>query len=88
MSKAELTGLTLAEARDGLVAKDFSAVELAEAHVDAVEQIRSLNAYLVETPDAALEGAKLSDERISKGEARPLEGLPLGIKDLFCTKGV
>ncbi len=88
MSKAELTGLTLAEARDGLVAKDFSAVELAEAHVDAVEQIRSLNAYLVETPDAALEGAKLSDERIAKGEARPLEGLPLGIKDLFCTKGV
>ena len=88
MSKAELTGLTLAEARDGLVAKDFSAVELTEAHVDAVEQIRSLNAYLVETPDAALEGAKLSDERIAKGEARPLEGLPLGIKDLFCTKGV
>ncbi len=88
MSKAELTGLTLAEARDGLVAKDFSAVELAEAHVDAVEQIRSLNAYLVEPPDAALEGAKLSDERIAKGEARPLEGLPLGIKDLFCTKGV
>ena len=88
MSKSQLNHLTLAEARDGLAAKDFTATELTEAHVAAVEAIKNLNAYTVETTEQALEGAKASDERIAKGEARPLEGLPLGIKDLFCTKGV
>ena len=83
-----LTELTLAEARDGLLKKSFSAAELAEAHVAAVEGARSLNAFLVETPERAVADAKASDERIAKGEARPLEGIPLGIKDLFCTKDV
>ncbi|MGO4388549.1 Asp-tRNA(Asn)/Glu-tRNA(Gln) amidotransferase subunit GatA [Microvirga sp. 2YAF29] len=84
----ELTHLTIAEARDGLKAKTFSAAELAQAHVAAVEKARALNAYVLETPEKALAMAKASDEKIAKGEVRPLEGIPLGIKDLFCTEGV
>ena len=83
-----LNELTLAEARDGLKAKDFSATELAGAHLSAMEKARSLNAYLVETPEQALAMAGAADARIASGEARPLEGIPLGIKDLFCTEGV
>ncbi len=85
---AGLTGLTLAAARDGLRKKDFSAVELAQAHVEAVEAARPLNAYVTETPELALAAAKEADGRLQKGEARALEGLPLGVKDLFCTQGV
>ncbi|QFU16243.1 amidase family protein [Microvirga thermotolerans] len=84
----ELTHLTIAEARDGLKAKTFSATELAKAHLDAIEKARALNAYVLETPEKALAMAGASDERIARGEARPLEGIPLGIKDLFCTEGV
>ncbi len=83
-----LNELTLAEARDGLKAKDFSAREMAQAHLDAIERAGALNAYIVTTPDRALKMAEVSDEKIAKGEARPLEGLPLGIKDLFATQGV
>ncbi|MFI5015593.1 MAG: amidase [Hyphomicrobiales bacterium] len=84
----DLTNLSLAEARDGLKAKRFSSVELARAHILAVEQARLLNAYVLEMPDQALAQASDSDQRLARGEARPLEGLPLGIKDLFCTKGM
>ncbi|MCA8907886.1 MAG: Asp-tRNA(Asn)/Glu-tRNA(Gln) amidotransferase subunit GatA [Rhodospirillaceae bacterium] len=84
----ELTRLSLAAARDGLNAKKFTATELTRAHVDAVEKARALNAYLKETPEKALAAAAESDARLAKGEARPLEGLPLGIKDLYCTNGV
>ncbi len=83
-----LNELTLAEARDGLKAKDFSATDLTRAHLDAMEKARVLNAYLVETPDRALDMAEAADARIAAGQARPLEGIPLGIKDLFCTEGV
>ena len=83
-----LTELGLAEARDGLLAKKFSARELADAHIKAVEASRPLNAYLVETPDKARAAAAESDARIARGAARPLEGLPIAIKDLFCTDGV
>ncbi|GJD58002.1 Asp-tRNA(Asn)/Glu-tRNA(Gln) amidotransferase subunit GatA [Methylobacterium dankookense] len=85
---SELNELTLAEARDGLKAKRFSARELTQAHVDAVEKARALNAFILETPERALAQAEVSDRKIAAGEARPLEGLPLGIKDLFCTHGV
>ena len=85
---AALTDLTIAEARDGLLAKEFSARELAEAHITAMEAARGLNAYLTETPERALAGADAADERIKAGEARALEGVPLAIKDLFCTEGV
>ncbi len=83
-----LTDLTLAEARDGLAAKKFSARELAAAHNEAVERIRPLNAYITATPEIALEMAAASDARLAKGEAGALEGIPLAVKDLFCTKGV
>ena len=83
-----LTHLTMASALDGLAKKEFTAVELAEAHVKAVETIRPLNAFITETPDKALEMAKASDARRAKGEAGPMEGLPIAVKDLFCTKDV
>ncbi|WP_201832300.1 Asp-tRNA(Asn)/Glu-tRNA(Gln) amidotransferase subunit GatA [Microvirga zambiensis] len=83
----ELTHLTIAEARDGLKAKSFSASELAMAHIAAIEKARALNAYVLETPEKALAMAKASDDRIAKGEGGALEGIPLGIKDLFCTDG-
>ena len=75
------TRFTIAEARDALAAKDISARELAQAHVDAVARARTLNAFITETPDHALSRAAQSDARIAAGEARPLEGIPLAIKD-------
>ena len=85
---ADLTELNLAEARDGLAKKEFSAVELAEAHMTRVSASSALNAYVLATPEKAMEMAAESDKKIASGEARPLEGLPIGVKDLFCTKGV
>jgi aspartyl-tRNA(Asn)/glutamyl-tRNA(Gln) amidotransferase subunit A len=85
---AALTDLTLAEARDGLRRKEFTAREIAEAHVAAVEAARPLNAYIIETPEQALEMAAASDARLQRGEGLPLDGLPLAIKDLYCTEGV
>lgn len=86
---SELTRLTLAEARKGLLAKRFSAGELTRAFLAAIEAgNKALNAYVLPTPERALEQAAASEARLARGEARPLEGLPLGIKDLYCTKGV
>src|ERR1700689_638384 len=84
----DLTALTLTQARDGLRAKQFSASELTDAHLAAVERARALNAFVLETPELARKMAGYSDERLAKGKGGPLEGLPLGIKDLFCTEGV
>ncbi|MGD9500980.1 MAG: Asp-tRNA(Asn)/Glu-tRNA(Gln) amidotransferase subunit GatA [Methyloceanibacter sp.] len=85
----KLTELTIAEAREGLRKKAFSARELTEAHIAAIEAGNAaLNAYVLPTPERALEMATASDARLAKGEAGALEGIPLGIKDLFCTKGV
>jgi len=83
-----ITDFTLSEARDAVRAKKVSSTELTKAFVGAIEKARSLNAFVTETPERALEMAAASDARIAKGEGRPLEGLPLAIKDLFCTKGV
>ncbi len=83
-----LTKLTLKAALAGLKAKDFSAVEITKAHIDAIEAARGLNAFVLETPDHAMTMAKASDERLARGEGGDLEGAPLGIKDLFCTQGV
>ena len=85
---SELTNLTLKTALDGLRSKAFSSVEITRAHIAAVEAARPLNAFVLETPDKALEMAAAADARIDSGEAGRLEGAPLGIKDLFCTKGV
>src|SRR5690606_36591944 len=85
----ELTGLTIAEARDKLKAKDIKAVELTQADVDAIQAANeAINAYVAVTPDKALQMAKASDERIAGGKAGALEGIPLGIKDLFGTRDV
>src|SRR3954447_3487538 len=84
----DLTHLTLAEARDGLRDKQFSAREIAQAHVETVAQAKALNAYVLETPERALAQAEASDARLARGEGGPLEGVPLGVKDLFCTEGV
>jgi len=83
-----LTDLTIADARDGLAAREFSARELAEAHIAAIEGARELNAYIVETPERALDDADASDARRVAGDAGTLDGIPLAIKDLFCTEGV
>ena len=84
----DLTDLTLAEARAALARKEFTAVELADAHLSAIERARALNAFVVETPDQARAMAAAADARIAKGEARPLDGIPIAVKDMFCTKGV
>jgi len=84
----DLTSLTLADARDRLRKKEFSAAELARAHLAAMEKARALNAYVLETPEHALAMAEAADARLKTGDARPLEGLALGVKDLFATKGV
>jgi len=82
------TDLTLAAARDALDAGEISAQELTVAHIAAVEAARPLNAFITETPEKALAMAKASDARRKAGEAGLLDGIPLAIKDLFCTEGV
>jgi aspartyl-tRNA(Asn)/glutamyl-tRNA(Gln) amidotransferase subunit A len=84
----ELTSLTLADARDRLRKRDLSAAELTQAHLAAMERARALNAYVLETPEQALAMAKAADARLKSDDARPLEGIALGVKDLFATKDV
>ena len=85
---ADLTDLTVAEIRDGVAAGSFSAREVAQAFNAAVEAGRSLNAYIVETPERALAAADAADTARARGDLKPLSGVPLGMKDLFCTEGV
>ncbi|TWB54954.1 aspartyl/glutamyl-tRNA(Asn/Gln) amidotransferase subunit A [Rhizobium sp. ERR 922] len=86
---SELTSLTIAEARDKLRAKEITATELTEAYISAIEAANAqLNAYVKVTPQKALTMAKVSDARLAEGKAGPLEGIPLGIKDLFGTEGI
>jgi len=84
----QLTDLTMTEALKGLSEKKFSATELTQAHLNAMEAARSLNAFIIETPELALKQAAASDARIAQGQMGKMEGLPIGIKDLYCTKGV
>jgi aspartyl-tRNA(Asn)/glutamyl-tRNA(Gln) amidotransferase subunit A len=84
----EFTALTLSEAHDRLRKREFSATELTDAHLAAMETARGLNAYILETADRARAMAKESDARLQKGDARPLEGIALGVKDLFATRDV
>jgi len=84
----DLNNLTIADARDKLRAKEISAVELAEACNTAVSGSDPLNAFCLKTPELALEMAAAADTRIAAGDAPDMCGIPLGIKDLFCTKGV
>lgn len=83
------TDFTIAGALSALEEGAVSAEELARAHVEGIEALNPrLNAYLTVTAEQAIEEARASDARRAKGEAGPLEGIPLAIKDLFCTEGV
>jgi aspartyl-tRNA(Asn)/glutamyl-tRNA(Gln) amidotransferase subunit A len=84
----DLNALTIAEARDKLRAGEITAVELTEACLKAADGAKALNAVVHATPDIAMEQAKAADARIAAGDAPSMCGIPLGIKDLFCTKGV
>ena len=84
----EITKLTIHETLDSLKNKNFSAVELTEAYLQNMEAGKRYNAYITECADKALEQAKKADERYAAATNRALEGIPLGIKDLFCTKGI
>jgi aspartyl-tRNA(Asn)/glutamyl-tRNA(Gln) amidotransferase subunit A len=84
----DLTDLSIADARDLLAKGDLSSRELTQAQVTAMEAKRELKAYITETPERALEMADASDARRAKGDAGKLEGIPVAIKDLFCTKDV
>ncbi len=83
-----LTSLTISAARAKLKAREISALDLTNAYISAIEKAKLLNAYVAETPDQARAMAKLSDAKLAKGEGGALEGIPLGIKDLFATNGV
>lgn len=83
-----LTHLTIRAALDGLKKKEFTASELVGAHITASEEARHLNCYITETFDQARTAAKEADARYAKGDALPLDGIPIAMKDLFCTEGV
>jgi aspartyl-tRNA(Asn)/glutamyl-tRNA(Gln) amidotransferase subunit A len=85
---SDLNKLTIAAARDALRKGEVTSVELTEACLGAVEGAGALNAFVHDTSDLAREQAKAADERIKGGDAPAICGIPLGIKDLFCTKGV
>lgn len=85
---SDLNRLTIAAARDGLRAGDFTAAELTDACLTAIEGAGALNAFVHQTPDLARQMAKAADARIKARDAAPMTGIPVGIKDLFCTKGV
>jgi hypothetical protein len=74
----DLTSMTIAEAKAGLANKSFTSLELTDAHLAGIEAARSLNAFVLETPDKARAMARAIDARIAKGEGGPLAGIPLG----------
>ncbi len=84
----DLTKLTIRQTVDGLKNKKFSSTEVTSAYIKNIEQNRRLNAFITESFDLAMSQAKKSDEKIAAGKAGDLEGIPLGIKDLFCTKNL
>ena len=88
MSDPALLALDLAEARDGLARKLFSARELTAAYNDAVAEAKPLNAYITPTPEHALAMAEAADRRLARDEALPLDGIPVAVKDLFCTRDI
>ncbi|MGV6805645.1 MAG: Asp-tRNA(Asn)/Glu-tRNA(Gln) amidotransferase subunit GatA [Ruegeria sp.] len=85
---SDLNKLGLAEARDALRSGDVTSVELTAACLSAIDRADALNAFVHKTPEIAMERAKAADARIQAGNAPSMCGLPIGIKDLFCTKGV
>ncbi len=84
----ELTKLTIRQTLEGLKAKKFSSLEVTSSYIKNIEQNRHLNAFITDSFDLALTQAKKSDQKIAAKTAGDLEGIPLGIKDLFCTKNI
>ena len=84
----DLNTLTIADARDALRKGDTTAVELTEACLSAIQGAGALNAFVHDTPDMARDMAQAADARIKAGDGTALTGIPLGIKDVFCVKGV
>jgi aspartyl-tRNA(Asn)/glutamyl-tRNA(Gln) amidotransferase subunit A len=87
-NSCDFCSLSLVSASEKLKSREIGAVEFTEAYITAVQDARGLNAFITETPDLAREQAQRSEARLARGEGRLLEGIPLGIKDLYCTKGV
>lgn len=85
---SDLTKLTIKQTLDCLKSKKTSAVEITNSYIQNIEKNRHLNAFITDSFDLALNQAKKADENIAKGEIKDLEGIPLGIKDLFCTKNI
>ena len=83
-----ITKLSIKQTLEALKSKQFSAVELTSAFIKNIEANRRLNAFITDSFDVALAQAKTSDANIAKGQIRELEGIPMGIKDLFCTKNI
>jgi aspartyl-tRNA(Asn)/glutamyl-tRNA(Gln) amidotransferase subunit A len=83
----ELTKLSIEELNNGLRSKQFSAKEIIDAHAETIRR-EKLNAFVTKTLEQAKIQAKIADQNIEKGKMRVLEGVPVGIKDLFCTKGI
>lgn len=79
--------LTLAQLRDALKKKEVTSLEATDAYLARIENAKALNAFITVTVDKARDMAKASDAQLAKGEGGALEGVPLGIKDLFCTEG-
>lgn len=86
--KHALLNYDLSAALEGLRKKTFSATELTKAYLDQIERTKALNAYITPTPERALADAQRSDQRLANGTARPLEGIPLAVKDNFCTQSI
>ena len=84
----DLYKLTIDETLSGLKNKQFSAVEVAQDYIKQMDKNRRLNAYVAETPEIALAQAKAADARYQAGNNKALDGIPMGIKDLFCTSGI
>ena len=85
---SDLLDLSATEARAALDTKSISATELTSAYINAAEQTAALNNYVLLTPEHALDMAARADQRLAKGDAGLLEGIPVGVKDLFCTTGL
>ena len=85
MSKFD--NLTISSAINGLTKKDFTSVELTEHFIKKIEDNKELNCFITPTFDKAIEMAKISDKKLMTNNSRSLEGIPIGMKDLFCTKG-
>ena len=85
---SSILDLDLASAKSALQKKEVSAVELTKAYLNVMSSNDHLNCYITSTPEKALDMASKSDHRINSGDALPLDGIPIAIKDLFCTDGV